>query len=127
MAPLKSHLLPEHWTISSRKQTHLLQAEHPNDARIRHAPGKIIILDSDDDDALVVRAKRKAHAESSSSCSDVEVVETEDPSSSSGKKLRAHGLSTVDVDESLHFAEFGRPKLLSIPTERSPGFPKDER
>ena len=30
------------------------------------------------------------------------------------------------MDESLHFAEFGRPKLLFIPTERSPGVPEDE-
>jgi hypothetical protein len=83
-----------------------------------HTPAEIIVLDSDDDDAPVVRAKRKTHAESSSS-SDVEVVETEGSSScSSGKRFR-RGLGTVDVDESLHFAEFGRPKLLLIPTEHS--------
>jgi hypothetical protein len=51
-------------------------------SRIKHTPAEIIVLDSDDDDAPVVRAKRKAHAESSGS-SDVEVVETEGMSSSS--------------------------------------------
>ena len=95
-------------------------------SRMKHTPAEIIILDSDDDDAPAVHAKRKAQTESSSSSSDVEVVETEGTSSSSGKRFCARGLGTVDVDESLHFAEFGRPKLLLTPTEHSPGLPEDE-
>ena len=95
-------------------------------SRIKHIPPEIIILDSDGDDEPVVRAKQKAHTESSSSNSDVEVVETECPSSPSGKRFRAHGLGAVDMDEPLHFAEFDRPKLLLVPTEHSPGLPEDE-
>ena len=95
---------------------------------------EIIILDSDDD-APAVRAKRKAkdHSESNS---DVEVVETvAHEASSSGKKAKtgrgpgpAFGSfgTTFPLDESLNFAEFGRPKLL-IPTEDTQLSPGDEK
>jgi hypothetical protein len=87
-------------------------------SQIKHIPAEIIVLDSDDHNAPVVHAKQKAHAESSNSCSDVGVVETEGMSSSSSGKRFQCGLDTLD--ESLHFAEFSRPKLLLIPTEHSP-------
>jgi hypothetical protein len=86
-------------------------------SRIKPQPAEIIILDSDDDDAPVVRAKRKAKDYAESSSSDVEVVETD--AQSSGKKARTgRGAGFPQQDESLHFAEFGRPKLL-IPMEDS--------
>jgi len=96
------------------------------DASSSSRPAEIIILNSDsDDDAPVVRAKRKARAHAAeSSSSDVEVIETEGSScSSSGKRFRQ-----VTVDESLHFAEFGRPKLLLNPTEAAAAkcLPEDE-
>jgi len=107
-----------------------------------HTPqpaAEIIVLDSDDD-APVVRAKRKAkdHVESSS---DVEVVETDAQQtrgvSSSGKKAKTgrgagfggsgtECLLTFPQDESLHFAEFGRPKLL-VPTEDTQHSAEDEK
>ena len=87
--------------------------------KTKRRPQHIIVLDSDDD-APAVRAKRKAkdHAENSS---DIEVVETEASSSEKKAKTGVGGsatehLLTFPQDESLHFAEFGRPKLL-IPTE----------
>ncbi|KAN0129821.1 DNA repair metallo-beta-lactamase domain containing protein [Lactarius tabidus] len=92
--------------------------------RIKHTPQRaeeIIVLDSDDsDDAPVVRPaparKRKAKDHAAESCSsDIEVVETDDASSfGNGKKSK----TVFPLDESLHFAEFGRPKLL-IPAEDS--------
>jgi hypothetical protein len=86
-------------------------------SRIKPQPAEIIILDSDDDDAPVVRAKRKAKDYAESSSSDVEVVETD--AQSSGKKARTgRGAGFPQQDESLRFAEFGRPKLL-IPMEDS--------
>src|SRR6266702_995071 len=107
-----------------------------------HTPqpaAEIIVLDSDDD-APVVRAKRKAkdHVESSS---DVEVVETDAQQthgvSSSGKKAKTgrgagfggsgtECLLAFPQDESLHFAEFGRPKLL-VPTEDTQHSAEDEK
>ena len=95
---------------------------------------EIIILDSDDD-APAVRAKRKAKDPTESS-SDVEVVETDaHEASSSGKKAKTgRGAgpgfgcfgTTFPLDESLHFAEFGRPKLL-IPTEDTQLSPGDRK
>lgn len=65
----------------------------------------------------VVRATRKRKAKDhraaeGSSSSDVEVVETDDAHEGNGKKSK----TVFPLDESLHFAEFGRPKLL-IPAE----------
>ncbi|KAH9031316.1 DNA repair metallo-beta-lactamase-domain-containing protein [Lactarius pseudohatsudake] len=87
-----------------------------------------------------VRAKRKVkvHAES---CSDVEVVETDAQqtrvaSSSRKKEKIEHGarfvgsgiecLFAFPQDESLHFVEFGRPRLL-IQTEHTQHSTGDER
>ena len=80
---------------------------------------EIIVLDSDDDDAPAVRAKRKAKDHDAENSSDVEVVEADAQqahgASSSGKKAKTGQgkcLFTLPRDESLHYAEFGRPKLL---------------
>ncbi|KAH9072362.1 hypothetical protein EDB83DRAFT_219202 [Lactarius deliciosus] len=93
-----------------------------------HTPAEIIVLDSEDD-APVMRTKRKAEDPAESS-SDVEVVEIDaqqaHTSSSRKKEKTAHAagfggsgiecLFTLPKDESLHFVEFGRPRLL-VPTE----------
>jgi hypothetical protein len=86
--------------------------------RVKHTPQRaeeIIVLDSDDsDDVPVVRPARKRKAKdyaAESSSSDIEVVET---IFGNGKKSK----TVFPLDESLHFAEFGRPKLL-IPAEDS--------
>ncbi|KAF8262628.1 DNA repair metallo-beta-lactamase-domain-containing protein [Lactarius quietus] len=92
-------------------------------SRIKHPPQQeIIILDSDDEDAPApaVRTKRKAknyHAPAESTSSDIEVVETDDVREPGKKAKTGFGGAMFPVqDESLHFAEFGRPKLL-IPME----------
>ena len=90
-------------------------------SRIKHTPAEIIILDSDDDhsDAPVpvpVVRKRKAkdhhraaESRSYSSSSDIEVVEMDE---GNGKKSKTVLFPAAALDESLHFAEFGKPKLL---------------
>ncbi|KAH9056723.1 DNA cross-link repair protein pso2/snm1 [Lactarius vividus] len=93
-----------------------------------YTSAEIIVLDSDDD-APAMRTKRKAKDPADSS-SDVEVVEMDaqqtHASSSRKKEKMGHGarfggsgiecLFALPQDESLHFVEFGRPRLL-IPTE----------
>lgn len=80
----------------------------------QHTPAEIIILDSDDDDSdapvPVVRTARKRKAKDqyhASSSSDIEVVEIDE-----GNGKRSKTVLFPALDESLHFAEFGRPKLL---------------
>jgi hypothetical protein len=108
-------------TSSSFQAPKRVKAGLSSSRRIKRAPqrtAEIIVLDSDDsDDVPVVRATRKRKAKDhraaeGSSSSDVEVVETDDAHEGNGKKSK----TVFPLDESLHFAEFGRPKLL-IPAE----------